>query len=115
VVFVRRDNGEKTEVKMEKITEEAGKTIKNIEANLLKQAEKLLKSRIKIFEKIEDAKNFNGVIKTGWCGKEECGLNLEEKLEMKTLGAPVEKEKFKGKCASCGKIADIIVYMARTY
>lgn len=115
VVFVRRDNCEKTEVKMEKITEETGKTLKNIELNLLKKAEKLLKSRINAFEKLDEAKNFDGIIKTGWCGKEECGLDIEEKLDMKTLGAPVEKEKFKGKCGACGKDTDIVVYMARTY
>jgi len=115
VVFVRRDNCEKTEVKMEKITEEAGKTLKNIELNLLKKAEKLLKSRVKAFEKLDEAKNFDGIIKTGWCGKEECGLNIEEKLDMKTLGALTEKEEFKGKCASCGKDTDVAVYMARTY
>ncbi|MDI6916625.1 MAG: proline--tRNA ligase [Thermoplasmatales archaeon] len=114
-VFVRRDNGEKFEVKMEKIVEEAGKTLKNIEADLLKKAEKLLKSRLKKFEKLEEAKNFDGIVKTGWCGKENCGLDTEEKLDMKTLGAPVEKEKFKGKCASCGKDTDVVVYMARTY
>ncbi len=115
VVFVRRDNYEKTEVKMEKIAEDAGKTLKNIEANLLNMAEKLLKNRVKSFDKIEAAKKFDGVIKTGWCGKEECGLDIEEKLDMKTLGTLIEKEKFKGKCASCEKPTNIIIYMARTY
>ncbi|PIV68270.1 MAG: proline--tRNA ligase, partial [Euryarchaeota archaeon CG01_land_8_20_14_3_00_38_12] len=114
-VFVRRDNGEKFEVKMEKIAEEAEKTLKNIKENLLKKAEKLLKSRVKKFEKFEEAKNFDGVVKTGWCGKENCGLTIEEKLDMKTLGTLVEKEEFKGKCASCGKDTDTVVYMARTY
>jgi len=114
-VFVRRDNCEKFEVKMEKIAEEAEKTLKNIKENLLKKAEKLLKSRVKKFEKLEEAKNFDGVVKTGWCGKENCGLTIEEKLDMKTLGTLVEKEEFKGKCASCGKDTDTVVYMARTY
>ena len=115
VVFVRRDNGEKFEIKTEKVAGEAGKTLKNIEENLLKKAEKLLKSRVKKFEKLVEAKNFDGIVKTGWCGKENCGLDIEKKLDMKTLGTLMEKETFKGKCASCGKDTDIVVYMARTY
>lgn len=114
-VFVRRDNGEKFEVKTEKVAGEAGKILKNIEVNLLKKAEEILKSRVKIFEKLDEAKKFDGIIKTGWCGKKECGLDIEEKLEMKTLGALTEKEEFKGKCASCRKDTDTVVYMARTY
>ena len=55
------------------------------------------------------------LIRIGWCGEKECGLQLEEELDMTMLGTNREKEDFTGKCQVCGKDTDLPAYFANTY
>lgn len=117
VVFVRRDTGKKQEIKVKDIEKEAEKILKDIHNSLYNKARKYLKdntvSAKSLNEIIEAIKN-KKLVKTEWCGNQEC----EEMLKFKTQGAKIIciiNEKPKGNCAYCSKPAKHVVYIAKSY
>ena len=56
-----------------------------------------------------------GIIELPWCGKEVCGLALEEELDMKSLGTPIPEKECHEKCAVCKERATTWLRLARTY
>ncbi len=121
-VLARRDTLEKIEVRREKIKEEVRKALNEIQENLYIRAKEFLDGHIKRVETIEEAKRVfedrRGVVEIPWCGKEECGLKMEEELDAKMLGVPYpeDSDDVKGKkCPVCGREAKFIARFARTY
>ena len=95
---------------------EVSKVIRELEqydARLYENAEKYLQESIKRVEKLEEINA--PIVEVPWCGSEECGLDMEEKTEMKSLGVPYPEEECQGKGAVCGKEAKSWLRMARTY
>lgn len=114
VILVRRDTAEKVQVGRENVVESVKALLDDIADNLLEKAESNLKSSIFSVESIEEAKKKKGILRIGWCGEEFCGKEIEETLEVSTLGTPLEKEDFKGKCLLCGKETEIVSYVAKS-
>jgi len=54
------------------------------------------------------------VYKMSWCGKEFCGGEIENKTGLKILGEIID-EKEDGKCALCGEVSKVKIYLAKTY
>ncbi len=94
---------------MEKIKEE----MEEYDERLFKNAEEFLMENIKRVESTEEADA--PIVEIPWCGKEECGLKMEEEMDMSTLGIPYPQEECHGKCAVCGEEAKSWLRMARTY
>jgi prolyl-tRNA synthetase len=61
-----------------------------------------------------DKINKRYVYKTGWCGKESCGKEIEDKTGLKILGEIIDEEKA-GRCVLCGDESKIKIYLAKTY
>ena len=54
------------------------------------------------------------IVKTVWCGEEEC----EDLIKDKTGGASsrcIIEEKVSGKCPQCGKDAKVMIYFSKSY
>ncbi len=115
VTFARRDTGQKMEVERENLISQVKETLQAISKNLEERALQLLNERTIVASNLEEAKNASGVAKVGWCGEENCGLEMEESTDKKVLGTPVKNEEFSGQCLICGKPTDIVAYMAKTY
>ncbi|HDI23850.1 MAG TPA: proline--tRNA ligase, partial [Thermoplasmatales archaeon] len=65
---------------------------------------------------IEEARKYKGyIVELPWCGNKDCAIRMEEELDMKTLGEPLDKVTVKDKCASCDKNGVTIVRLAKTY
>ncbi len=109
--LVSRD-GIKREIKrseIEKIKDE----LVAFDDRLYAKAEKFLNENIHRMEKIEKKE---GIIEIPWCGSEECSQKIEEKLDMKSLGVPLEKNNIKdAKCPICGKKATKWLRLAKSY
>lgn len=124
ITIFRRDLNKK-EIFPEK---ETSKVIKKISAeftnNLIKKADKVFEGRIKEAKNLDEIKS---IIKSGSIAQcEFCSIDIEggkcaEKIKSITEGAEVrgtkldEKNKPKDKCAVCGKKANHIVYIAKSY
>jgi prolyl-tRNA synthetase len=68
-------------------------------------------------KKIEEARKLGGIVVLPVCDKAECGHGIEEALDYKTLGVPIDEpsEASGEACAHCGKPAQDWIRFARTY
>jgi prolyl-tRNA synthetase len=66
---------------------------------------------------LEEAKNIiineKGIVSFSWCGDESCGKEIEEYVTVDILG--VKDDANEGKCINCGKNAQHVALLAKTY
>jgi prolyl-tRNA synthetase len=115
MVLVRRDTGEKETVPLPDMAAAVERILKGIAENLFAEAKQLMDDKIKTINDLEEAAKWDGIIHTGWCGEQDCGLQLEEYLDRSILGVPTETSDFKGSCLQCGAPTEKEIYIAKTY
>ena len=93
---------------IQKLKEELEEYDKRIYA----EAEKFLKENIHVLKEVESRE---GILELPWCGKEECGIKMEEELDMKSLGTPLPEKECNEKCAICKEKATTWLRLAKTY
>jgi len=123
VVIVRRDSGKKKIVKTVKLKKQVEKLLIDIQKNLFKKAEKLLKDNlmeVRDFKSLESAIKNKKIALASLCESREC----EDNLKFRTKGAKVlnidekksTKDKMKNrKCVICGKKASYAVRIGKSY
>lgn len=119
VMLARRDTGEKTAVKEEKLVEAVKELLDNIQENLFTKAKKFLKENIRETSNYNEFKKIiekqRGLIKTYWCGSKDCEDKIKEETKASIRCIPFEQEIVSGKCIYCGKESSTLVYFARAY
>lgn len=111
VTFVRRDTGQKLLKPRESVTSEVSKILDLISVEMLARAQKEMNEGIVTVESLENLPE--KMVRTGWCGSEDCGHEIENRSGMDILGTPVDGEPFSGTCVICGKNVDRPVYLAK--
>ncbi|MEM2017899.1 MAG: proline--tRNA ligase [Candidatus Pacearchaeota archaeon] len=117
VVLARRDSGKKEVVKRNKLKKKISEVLEDIHNSLYEKAEDFLKKsivRVSNMDKLIEAIKNKKLAKTEFCGAQEC----EEWIKAKTQGAKIiciVEEKPKGKCVYCNKVANHVVYIAKSY
>ena len=66
-------------------------------------------------EFIEKINTNQGLIKSMWCGSEECENKIKELTGAHSRCMPFEKEVLGDKCVCCGKSADKYIIWGRQY
>jgi len=114
---VKRNDSKKIAVKLKMLKKEIPKILDEIQNELYKNAEKIIKSSM---EKTENKKQLVEFIKNRkmveipMCKSEKCEDILKEETEgAKTLF--ISKNSAKGKCIICNKPADYWVFVGKTY
>jgi len=119
VFLKRRDTFEGRSVKKENLVSEVNSLMREIYENLKKRAWEFLNSKIRRANTLDEAKKLleakAGVVEVPWCGRDECGLKLEDELQARVLGSPVGEVKVEGKCVVCGNEAKSLLRVAKTY
>ena len=120
VVVVRRDNGEKTFVKMDDLSTEIPKLLTAVRDGMFEKALKRRDSMTydaKSFEEMKDiADNKPGFIRAMWCGDRECEDRLKEEIGVTSRCIPLEgEEHLSDKCVCCGKPAKHMLYWGKAY
>ncbi len=121
VMVARRDTFEKIELGLEGLPEKLRELMEDVRKNLRERAWNWLRTRVKRVESIEEAKRIleeeRGIVELPWCGREECGLKLEELVDAGVLGSPLERPDWvKGKrCPVCGRPAVTSIRLAKKY
>jgi prolyl-tRNA synthetase len=111
VTFVRRDTGKKTLEERKSVVDDVKRVLSQIADDMLSRAQKEMADNTATVSSLD--KLPEKMIRTGWCGGEECGHEIEAKSDRNILGTPVEEEHFSGKCVICGKPTKSPVYLAR--
>ncbi len=121
LVLVRRDTLEKRKVEASRVQEELEKLFEEIRSELRNRAWKWLETKVRRVETVEEARKIleeeRGIVELPWCGRQECGLRLEEMVEAGVLGSPLEKPEWvKGRrCPVCGQPAVTSIRVAKKY
>ena len=118
-VFVRRDTGEKIDVKFEDVQSKTVEILDLIQKNMFEICLKRMNEKTSIAKNMEEFKSNletnQGLIKAMWCGSAECEEKIHDETGAKSRCLPFEQEKIDTKCVYCGKPANKMVIWARQY
>lgn len=119
VVLVRRDEQKKIAVKEKDLEKRVESLLKDMQDALLNRARKILKEMItdardySEFKKVLEKKG--GFLRSNWCGRTECELQIKEETGATIRVVPFKKEKTFGKCLYCKNPSKEVVYFAKAY
>ncbi len=120
IIAVRRDTGIKEAIKTNNLKMRLPKILNEIQENLYKKAETYLKENTKLTKNLKEtiqAIKDKKLVKTIWCGSQEC----EDNIKADTKGAKIicileeEKPGKQEKCVNCQQSAKHMVYIAKSY
>ena len=118
-VLVRRNDGEKTVVKLEELETAVARQLQLVHDGMYERAKKNLDEHIYEAHSLEEAKELQekngGFVKTMWCGSLECEMKMKEVAGMSSRCIPFAQEKLDTVCACCGKPADKMIYWGIAY
>ena len=118
-VLVRRNDGEKTVVKLEELEAAVKEQLELVHKGMYEKALKNLTEHIYEAHSLEEAKEIQekngGFIKTMWCGNLQCELDMKEKAGMSSRCIPFKQEHLGDTCAICGKKAEKMIYWGVAY
>jgi len=88
--------------------------------DLRKRAWQWMRDRVHRVDNLSEARKLlekrAGIVEVFWCGKAECGHELEGEIKARVLGIPLDvEEKVDGKCVVCGQKASSVVRVALAY
>ena len=116
-VVVRRDNLEKTFVKLDELNTQLPLILESVQKDMLVKSRKNRDARTIEADSLDgilsgvEGKNF---VKAGWCGCRECEDKVKE-IAQATARVMCDDEGVPEKCAICGKPAKHKVIFARAY
>ena len=113
---VRRDTHEKVQLNLDNVVDELKNLLKDIQDNMLKQAEDNLKAAIvetDNFDELVKAVNDGKVVLSYHCGNTECEEEIKQKSTIKTRVIHSYDEAHK--CIYCGKPSKYRIYFGKQY
>lgn len=118
-VMVRRDNGEKTVVRLEALESGASALLDAVHRGLFEKAKKNLEENTFAAHSVEEVKEIaqgrGGFVKTMWCGGLDCELKMKEEAGVSSRCIPFAQERLDGVCPCCGRPAKHMVYWGVAY
>ena len=120
VVAVRRNDREKTSIKIKDLEKEIPELLNKVQTDMYNNAKEFLNNHIyeaKTMDEMKEiGKNKIGFIKAMWCGDEAC----EDEIKAQTEGygsrcMPEEQEQITDTCICCGKKAKHMVIWGKSY
>ncbi len=120
VVTFRRDTQEKEVIDYNPmaISETFNEILDNISLKMKDNAWKSFKNSIRSVDSIEMAADemskSGGIITFNWCGDQDCGKDIEEKVRVDILGVK-ESDKENSTCINCDKPSKHVTLIAKTY
>ncbi|MGQ9461085.1 MAG: proline--tRNA ligase [Candidatus Bathyarchaeaceae archaeon] len=120
VTIVRRDTLERQTCKLDELAVAIQKLAEQMTKDMRQKAWQWMKDHVYRVDNLAEARRLlekrAGIIEVFWCGKAECGHELEGEIKARVLGTPEDaKEKVDGKCVVCGQKASSVVRVALAY
>lgn len=118
-VLVRRDNREKTFVKLENLESEITRLLKEIHDSLYQKALANREANTYVAHDMDEmhkvADGTNGFYKTMWCGELACELKMKDEIGVTSRCMPLEQEDLGATCVCCGKPAKHMIIWGKAY
>jgi prolyl-tRNA synthetase len=121
VIAVRRDIKKKEPLAIAGLAESLPPLLADIQKSLFDQARAFLRENTRFVQDYEEFKTTieakRGFLKAFWCGAQACEDKVKEETMATIRVIPLDQEagKPRGRCLSCGREAETIVYFARSY
>lgn len=120
VTLVKRNTLERRVCRADGAAEAVREAMEEMERELRERAWGFLRERVHRVERLDEGKAVidkrSGVVEMPWCLSAECGLRVEGELNASVLGSPVKGEvEVDGGCVVCGKRAETLIRVAKTY
>lgn len=120
VTVVRRDTLERQTYKINELVTAVQKLMEKMARKMRYKAWQWIRKHVYKVNSLEEAKNLlmqrAGVIEVPWCNRTECGHKLEEELDARVLGTPLDtRERVHGNCVVCQEKAESVVRVAVAY
>ena len=118
-VLVRRDNREKTFVKLEDLESEVARLLGEIHDSLYQKALANREANTHVAHDMAEmhavADGGNGFYKTMWCGSLECELKMKEEIGVTSRCMPLKQEHLGDTCVCCGRPAHRMIIWGKAY
>jgi len=118
-VLVRRDNREKTIIKLDNLEQEVANALEGLQKALYQSALENRENRTSTVSTVDELKSSldakPGFIKAMWCGDLACENVVKEQATATSRLIPFEQEKIGDTCLACGRTADKMVVWGRAY
>ena len=118
----RRDLNKKEIIAEKDLMKYLAKVKKEFTFNLIKEADKIFGDRIKDAKNIKEMKKLiddGNIVRCGFCSTsqdgEKCAEIIEKEVGAQVRGTRFDGERVSGNCIVCGKKANHVVYVARSY
>ena len=119
MVLVRRDNGEKSFVPINKAENELGRVIEMIQKDLFERAVAFRNDNTEKLDSYDRLREYysgkGGFGEAYWCGSEECEKEIQKETKATIRVIPFEQPDEKGNCVKCGKKSETMVVFAKAY
>ena len=118
-VLVRRDNREKTFVKLENLESEITRLLQEIHDSLYQKALANREANTYVAHDMAEmhkvADGTNGFYKTMWCGELACELKMKDEIGVTSRCMPLEQEDLGATCVCCGRPAKHMIIWGKAY
>jgi prolyl-tRNA synthetase len=115
--------GRKLVIPREDLAEAVEEQLAAFKTRLRTDADALLEDNLQTVKTLEEAENQPGVLRTWWCGDDECAEEIETEGAKDVMGFPrtvedgevVPAEETQGACLACGTETNQVIYMGKAY
>ena len=113
-----RDGSPSLSLRLDEL-DEIGKTLQQIQDNLLEKSKQITKENTHQADSYEDFKKImgatKGFIEAFWCEDSKCEAKIKEETKATTRCLPLDTIEASGKCVYCGKVAENRWLFAQSY
>lgn len=120
VTLVRRDTLSKTSCPQAALRDTASTLMDQIKTDMRWRAWAWLQAHIHRVDTVAAAKTIvdkgHGIAELAWCGRDACGLDLEQRIDARVLGTRIDDPVIsETQCGGCDEPASVIVRVGRAY
>ncbi len=118
-VLVRRDNREKTQVRLAQLLERIPEILDEMQSFLFRRAFAFRDENRYVVDSYDEFRgifeDLGGFVYAFWCGEQECETRISEETKATIRNIPLDPKKEKGHCILCGRPAEVRVPFAKAY